>query len=195
MLRPASHRPGKHRPTLLLAVLSVLLLAACSDAPTLYYRYRPLPDDGWRRADTLHFDIPTATISSAAALSGELHLRLAHGYPFSSVAVVVQATAHGMPLGRDTLFCGLTDSRGMPHGTGHGYINYTFPLDMAALGVGAITPVGGLPKVGSVTPVDTLSPADTSSQVDTLSLSVYHIMRRETLPTVAAVGVRLARWQ
>ena len=158
---------------LILAAVTAVVLGACSDDGRLFDTYRSLHADGWRRSDTVLFNIPADILF--AATDGELHLRVADDYPFSNITMVVTTTAGDSLCHRDTVECRLADADGRLSGTGYGFKDYT--ADM---------PLPAAPQRASLM-------RRTTCNTDTLGVAVCHIMRRETLPGLAAVGLTLRR--
>lgn len=139
-------------------------LVACGNGGATFCGWHSLSDDGWRRTDTARFTIVTPAATGTTARTGELRLRVAEGFPYNSLTLVVTGQAGGRQLQCDTIECRVADERGRLYGHGTGLHTYTFPVTIAA------------------------APA-----ADTLSFTIHHIMRRETLPAVAAVGLAVER--
>ena len=130
---------------------------------TVYDSYRHTRLSGWERGDTLVFGVPP--VREGGEYAEEIGLRISSGYPFMSLCLIVDQTVWPSNATRtDTLNCRLTDNGGEITGQGVSVYQYTF-------GLGTIRMTKG----------------------DSLSVRVRHNMRREILPGIAVVGLRLSR--
>ena len=145
----------------LTAWLTVALVAAGCNRKTVYHHYEHTPLAGWEKADTLHFEV--RRMVQRATVQRDIELRTADTYPFRSLSLIVEQTV--LPSGHmhsDTIDCLLITPEGSVLGQGLTLYQYRFPLPDISLDEG-----------------------------DSLSLRVYHNMRRETLPGIADVGIRM----
>ena len=95
----------------------------------------------------------------------ELGLRIDKSYPFMGLCLVIKQTI--LPSGyvhSDTLNCNLIDQNGNNKGPGLSYYQYTFHVNTLHLQEG-----------------------------DSLNITVKHNMKREIMPGIADVGIRLDR--
>lgn len=95
----------------------------------------------------------------------ELGLRIDKSYPFMGLCLVIKQTI--LPSGyvhSDTLNCNLIDQNGNNKGPGLSYYQYTFHVNTLRLQEG-----------------------------DSLNITVKHNMKREIMPGIADVGIRLDR--
>lgn len=144
-----------------LVVLLSLLCMACTHH-TLVHSFRSIPEEGWRRTDTLIFTLPTTLDDAEYALY--IDLRLHNRFPYRELWLAVE---HGVAGERgsicDTLCCHLSDQEGKLSGQGINLLQYE-------------TRAGTLPlQAGRQT-----------------QIRIHHLMRRETLPYIIEVGVRVA---
>ncbi|MBR1395731.1 MAG: gliding motility lipoprotein GldH [Prevotella sp.] len=128
---------------------------------TLYHNFEHTPLSGWERNDTLLFTTPPA--SEGAVLQREIELRISQKYPFQRVNLIVeQLTLPSNIVRRDTVNCSLVDQKGNFLGEGITLFQYRFRLPDATVDKG-----------------------------DSLTISIRHNMKRETLPGMADIGLRL----
>jgi gliding motility-associated lipoprotein GldH len=144
-----------------------LFLAVCGmtacDSHVVFDKYEHTPIVGWEKNDTLFFDV------SPVAIEGnyrqELGLRITGTYPFMSLRLVVeQVIIPAHRLVRDTIDCHLIDRNGKPEGQGMSYYQYQVPVNDISL-----------------------------QQGDSLHICVRHDMKREILPGISDVGIKMTR--
>ena len=147
--------------------LTFILLAVClftaCKQSTVYFHYEETPESGWEKNDLLTFD--TDKLANDATYEEEVALRINGKYPFMQLTLIVEQIVY--PAGHmmtDTLDCDLIDERGNAKGEGISQYQYLFPLKTIQL-----------------------------HQGDSLHLSVHHNMKREILPGVTSVGVKLSK--
>lgn len=146
-----------------LATLSLVAALAACDTRKVYDSYKDTPVTGWEKGDTLSFEPPA--IRHTAVYSASLGLRVSHSYPYKSVTIIVQRqTAGNGEARKDTLTCDITDEGGDATGPGVNYCQYDFPIGDMSLHEG-----------------------------DSLTVKVCHGMKRESLPGIYNVGIRLTR--
>lgn len=145
-------------------LLFALLLVACNRRPVATFSYRSTPVDGWENADTLIFPIDSLPADGRYALTVGVRTSSAYPYPFRMLALSIEARFLSQTRYADTLYCSLTDHEGDVSGKGVSVYQYTFPVDTFQLHRGAR---------GTIT--------------------IHHIMRRNLLPGVSDVGIRLER--
>ena len=161
-----------------------LSVASCS-TDTVYDRYRGIGADGWRRTDTLVFGI--GGLHEAGTYYPVTGIRISNDYPYTSLTLVAErkttpartgagAVAPGKKdnekevcppeedIRRDTLVYDLTDDHGRFYGPGIGCHHYALPAGSVALTAG-----------------------------DSLTISLYHIMRREHVSGIIDVGVSVSK--
>lgn len=147
----------------LLCILLATCLLTACKQSAVYYHYEDTPEGGWEKNDHLIFD--TYTFTEDASYQEEVAIRINNLYPFMQLTLIVNQTIY--PSGysmTDTLDCKLIDERGNVMGEGVSQYNYLFPLKTLQLHHG-----------------------------DSLHLSVRHGMKREMLPGITGVGIKVEK--
>lgn len=148
---------------LLSFMLLMVLLLTGCKQSTVYYHFENTSESGWEKNDELHFVVDS--ISADATYQEELALRISNRYPFMRLSLIVEQTVY--PAGKtmvDTLDCSLIDDRGNAIGQGVSQYQYLFLLKNLELHRG-----------------------------DSLHLAVHHDMKREILPGITSVGIRIKK--
>ena len=138
-------------------------MAACTDQ-TVYYHYEHTPESGWEKNDTLTFLTPPIAVEGQYI--EDVGLRISGDYPFMALNLIVEQTVlkpHPSSL-TDTLTCSLIDEEGNAKGNGISHYQYTFPLTTLRL-----------------------------AQGDRLRIAIHHDMKREILPGISDIGIRLTK--
>ena len=144
-------------------LLTVITMTVGCDYNTVYDQYDHTPIAGWEKNDTLTFNVPR--LPAAGIYHEELGLRINDAYPFMRLHLIVeQRLIPGERIRRDTLNCYLVDEDGNIRGQGVSYYQYSFPITQMKLQKG-----------------------------DSLHISVRHNMKREILPGIADIGIKLTR--
>lgn len=154
--------------------LAMLVVVSCVGRK-VYDHYEELPLAGWEKNDTITFLVPP--VAGDGLYSLDLGLRTTSQYPFMSLTLIVEQltfptdTAAARPLfpavarpSVSTLSCRLMDNRGRVKGQGINYYQYDFHVADIALSAG-----------------------------DSLRINVRHDMKREILPGISDLGIRLSR--
>lgn len=95
----------------------------------------------------------------------EIGIRISGAYPFRGLTLIIdQATKDGQELRSDTLNCNLIDKRG--YATGRGINEYQYLLPLTTLHV---------------------------DHDEALHITIRHDMKREILPGITDIGVRLTK--
>ncbi len=118
---------------------------------------------GWEKNDTLVFQPPL--MEKAGNYTEEVGLRISEGFPFMKLNLIVEQTI--MPSHEthcDTIQCDLIDEHSNIKGRGVGSYQFLFPLTTLDLKEG-----------------------------DRLYITLRHDMKREILPGISDVGIRLSR--
>lgn len=150
--------------TLLYYIVSVVMTAAVAVScatDTVYYSYAHTPVAGWEKNDTLTFNIPGMT--APGTYSQQVGLRMTSAFPFTSISLIVEQRI--MPRGKvltDTIKCPITDIRGNFLGDGISSFQYMFPLREVTL-----------------------------NKKDSIHVSIRHNMKREILPGVSDIGLKM----
>lgn len=153
----------KHALRPLLALAVLVITLGACRGDVVYDTYDHTMLVGWDKADTLCFNIPP--MKTQGLYRQEVGLRVNGSFPFTGITLVVDQTVEpGHRLYSDTLRCKLTDNRGNTLGHGVSYYQFDFPVSDLHLEAG-----------------------------DSLHIDIRHIMKREILPGVADVGIRLSR--
>ena len=147
--------------------LAVLLLTATAlsavgcKSRTVYHHYEHTATTGWEKDDTLFFRVPA--MGQGSELSEEVELRTNSSYLFQDVSLIIKQTTFPSKVSRtDTLFCTLTDEEGNIQGKGVNYFQHRFHLTNFYANKG-----------------------------DSMVIAIRHNMRRDLLPGIMDVGVRL----
>lgn len=128
---------------------------------TVYYSYAHTPVAGWEKNDTLTFNIPG--MAASGTYSQQVGLRMTPAFPFTSISLIVEQRI--MPRGKvltDTIKCPITDIRGNFLGDGISSFQYMFPLREVTL-----------------------------NKKDSIHVSIRHNMKREILPGVSDIGLKM----
>lgn len=150
--------------TLLYNIVSVVMTAAVAVScatDTVYYSYAHTPVAGWEKNDTLTFNIPG--MAAPGTYSQQVGLRMTSTFPFTSISLIVEQRI--MPRGKvltDTIKCPITDIRGNFLGDGISSFQYMFPLREVTL-----------------------------NKKDSIHVSIRHNMKREILPGVSDIGLKM----
>lgn len=145
------------------AVAVVALALPACDGGVVYDEYRPTQIEGWEKNDTLVFDV--ARLRHGGRYRQEIGLRINALYPFTRLSLLVEQTIEpGHRLAVDTLDCRLYDDKGNVLGDGVSYFQYNFMLSEVDLREG-----------------------------DSLHVCVRHIMKREILPGISDIGLKMVR--
>ena len=144
-------------------LLLLTLMLTACDHATVYHHYEHTPETGWEKNDTLTFDIPP--IAQSGTYRQEVGLRITASYPFMGLHLIIEQTNLQTHEQRsDTLSCSLVSEQGTPMGHGVSQYQYLFPLNTQHIPAG--------------------SP---------LRITVRHDMKREILPGITDIGIRLSR--
>lgn len=150
--------------TLLYNIVSVVMTAAVAVScatDTVYYSYAHTPVAGWEKNDTLTFNI--SGMAAPGTYSQQVGLRMTSTFPFTSISLIVEQRI--MPRDKvltDTIKCPITDIRGNFLGDGISSFQYMFPLREVTL-----------------------------NKKDSIHVSIRHNMKREILPGVSDIGLKM----
>lgn len=150
-------------PYLSVAIVSALCILTACDGQTLYHSYLHVPANGWEKHDTLVFH--TDSIPQDATYQFQLELRSTDKFPYQSVWVIVEREfTPPQSLRRDTVECQLLDPVTQKTGRGIYLYQYSIPLPPLHLHKG---------QNGEI--------------------RIRHYMRRESLPGLHDIGIRMSR--
>ena len=143
------------------------LLSVClltaCEQRTVYNHYENTPVAGWEKNDTLSFNI--SPVKKPGSYIEEIGLRINNDYPFMSLNLIVEQTAYPSREFRcDTLRCSLIDKQGNAKGRGISHYQYQFHLTTLKL-----------------------------NKDDRLYVAIRHDMKREILPGISDIGIKLTR--
>lgn len=147
----------------------VHILSACSGS-TVYDEYAHTPIAGWEKNDTLSFEV--SPLLEPGHYKQSLGLRITGAYPFMGLTLIVeQAVYHRnrkIPgeCKIDTVNCQLIDKNGVSKGQGISYYQYNFPINIYQM-----------------------------HQGDSIHVAIRHDMKREILPGVSDIGIKISKIQ
>ena len=99
-------------------LLTTWVLTAC-DENTVYHSYQSTPPDGWKKSDTLFFNVPLKV--SLANLRLSVGVRNSSNYPYQNLNILIHYNLEDSTIWKtDTLKFILTDREGKWTGTGWG---------------------------------------------------------------------------
>ena len=153
------------RHTLLYIVLLALfsVLVTACNQKTVYYHYEHTSLAGWDKNDTLTFVL--GPMSASGNYMEEIGLRISGEYPFTGLNLIVEQKNSSKQIVRiDTLACNLVNGQGNMEGRGVSQYQYLFPLSVLDLQEG-----------------------------EQLFVAVRHDMKRDILPGISDIGLRLIR--
>lgn len=138
-------------------------LMTACDTDVVYDSYCHAPTEGWEKTDTLQFNVPR--MAEGGRYRMEIGMRTNSSFPFTGITVVVdQVIEPRHRLQSDTINCRIADKDGNILGRGVSFYQYDFILNDTDLRRG-----------------------------DSLNIRIRHIMRREVVPGVADVGVKITK--
>ena len=141
--------------------LLMVLTLTACKRKTVYNHYEHTPLSGWEKNDTLVFDVPAMTQDGRYV--EEVGLRINGDYPFTGLSLIVKQTVPpSMETKSDTLNCKLIDQQGVAKGRGVSHYQYLFHLTTLEL-----------------------------KKDDRLHIDIRHNMKREILPGISDIGIRL----
>lgn len=144
-------------------LLAVLIGLSACERGVVYDHYEHTVLAGWEKIDTLSYAVPRVTDNGLYAVT--LGLRVNRLYPFQSLTLIVEQTAYpSRKTHVDTLNCQLVDANGNIKGNGVTHYQYNFHVSDLRLGAN-----------------------------DSLHISVRHDMKREILPGISDVGIKVEK--
>ncbi|MCD8290520.1 MAG: gliding motility lipoprotein GldH [Prevotella sp.] len=142
---------------------AIMMLTVSCDEDTVYDSYVPVSVMGWEKNEALIFDIPH--VESSGMYNISIGLRTTEAFPFTSLSLVVEQTVEpAKKMFTDTLDCVLVDDNGNILGKGVGCYQYDFTLKNIEL-----------------------------HKNDSLHILIHHVMRRDILPGISDVGVKVSK--
>lgn len=117
-MRKPSHPKSRHCLKGILLLFVASLLSAC-DKQTVYHSFHSLPGEGWRRQDTLTFDVEVNDSLTRYKLFLETRNRIS--YPYRELSLSVRClSADSLPSPADTIQLMLATPEGIWTGEGWG---------------------------------------------------------------------------
>ncbi len=144
----------------LVALLSLFVLACEGNIPSV--QFRNVSAEGWRSADTLHFDFDSIPASGTYAVTLSLRTSSAPSYPYLDLTLALRRDNSGKVGVPDSLCVALNKENGTPVGRGVTLYQHDFCIDTLQL-----------------------------QQADHLHYTITHCMRRSPLPGIHDVGLSL----
>jgi gliding motility-associated lipoprotein GldH len=150
------------RHTCHLAACAIVLLTLMSCGQrTVLHVYKSVPLEGWEKNDSLIFPVDSLPRTCRYDLS--IGLRTASSYPYQEVWLIVDTRLQRPRYEHsDTVRCQLVNAKGDTRGRGVSISQYAFPVDSKYLLRG---------QRGQI--------------------RVHHMMKREILPGISDVGIRM----
>ena len=144
-------------------VVLLVLVALCGcQKQVAYHAFRHIYEPGWDKTDTLHFDISPVTRDGNYRLDAEL--RTDKDYPFQQLTIEIEQTVYpSKEKFHNKIDCNLVSETGVIEGDGISYFQYQFLVRNLSL-----------------------------HQGDSVHISLTHNMKREIMPGVSDVGVKLS---
>lgn len=141
----------------------VLMVLAGCDGTTVYSRFGNTPIAGWDKTEPVGFDIDS--LDGEGNYQMTLMLRVGDSYPFRNLQLAVRQQSFPSGVEEvDTVECTITDEHGNVQGRGVSYYQYEQPVKTFHYHGG-----------------------------DSMHIEIHHIMKREILPGIADVGVKIEK--
>lgn len=146
-----------------LHLLLLLLLASCQ-GNTCYHSYRPVPNAGWQKNDTLFYPLPSSVDTGYYHM--QIGIRHLESYPYRDIWLRISHNLQDSTLYQDdTLHLYLADKEGNWHGNG----------------------IGGLLQYAT----DSAFKVHLQEKSHRISFRITHLMSDTLLKSVYDVGIRL----
>jgi gliding motility-associated lipoprotein GldH len=147
------------------AIVFVVLLALivlCGCQQVAYHEFRHIYEPGWDKSDTIHFD--TRSLSAGGSYRLDAELRTDKNYPFQKLTIEIEQTVYpSKEKYHDVIDCDLISEEGVIEGDGISYFQYQFHVRDLSLHKG-----------------------------DSVHICLTHNMKREIMPGITDVGIRLS---
>ena len=153
----------KHWLTAFLIAFTALAGLSSCDKSLVYSHYEHTQLAGWEKSDTLYFDTPRMNEKGRYRI--ELGLRTTGDYPFTSLTLSIEQCVFPAKSTKNySIKCQLMEENGIIKGQGVSVYQFAFPVADIDLNEG-----------------------------DSVQIRIRHDMKREILPGIANVGIKLSR--
>ena len=144
-------------------VVLLLLTALCGcQQEVAYHVFKHIYEPGWDKTDTLHFDVSPVARDGNYRLDAEL--RIDKDFPFKQLTIEVEQTIYpSKEKLHNRINCDLVSETGVIEGDGISYFQYQFFVRGISL-----------------------------HQGDSVHICLTHNMKREIMPGISDVGVKLS---
>ncbi len=146
-----------------IVIMAMVSVGVCGcDSNTVYFHFCHTPLSGWEKNDTLTFSVPGVRLQGS--YNQEIMLRTTDEFPYKSISLIVEQTI--LPAGHttcDTIKCMVSDNNGNIKGNGISIYQNQFKTKNLKLNAN-----------------------------DSLHIKIRHAMRREMMPGVSDVGIRIS---
>ena len=133
------------------------------DTNTPYYHYAHTPIDGWEKNDTLRYEVQPLKKGGEHQIT--VALRLNGAYPFRKLYLIMQQDIFPRLQSKtDTICFDVTSKEGRFTGNGISYYQYTVPVCR-----------------------------EHYMDKDSIHITIRHAMKRDILPGISDIGVKLER--
>lgn len=143
-------------------VLLTLIVLCGCQHQVVYHEFRHIYEPGWDKSDTIHFD--TRSLSAGGSYRLDAELRTDKNYPFQKLTIEIEQTVYpSKEKYHDVIDCDLISEEGVIEGDGISYFQYQFHVRDLSL-----------------------------HQGDSVHICLTHNMKREIMPGITDVGIRLS---
>ena len=133
------------------------------DTNTPYYHYAHTPIDGWEKNDTLRYDVQPLKKGGEHQIT--VALRLNGAYPFRKLYLIMEQDIYPrLQYKTDTICFDVTSKEGRFTGNGISYYQYTVPVCREHF-----------------------------IENDSIHITLRHAMKRDILPGISDIGIKLER--
>ena len=143
-------------------VLLALIVLCGCQQQVAYHEFRHIYEPGWDKSDTIHFE--TRALSAGGSYRLDAELRTDKNYPFQKLTIEIEQTVYpSKEKYHDVIDCDLISEEGVIEGDGISYFQYQFHVRDLSL-----------------------------HQGDSVHICLTHNMKREIMPGITDVGIRLS---
>jgi len=147
----------------LIAVIGIIMSLSACGDNRVYDHYEHATVGGWEKNDALAFDLPALEESGRYTLS--LGIRTNDAYPFQNLSLVVEQTSFpSKKTAVDVVNCDIANHNGRMLGNGITLYQYSIPIRKKF-----------------------------HMRGDSLHITVRHNMKREILPGIVDIGIKMDR--